>query len=195
MFTTFRSEPSNHWSAPTEVEQEQKLHSLGLAFDKLERVILCTICKYALKPGSRTVSKHPGECHSVPAGARKGLDALIQSLNVSDPERLKPRIDGCTPHPHLAIQIGCACSICEYKTTSLEPMGRHFSKTDAAGEKGKKWVNSITLRMTFRSEEKSMVYVIIIDLVTISNATVCYLYCALSANEGACRTPLQPSRK
>jgi hypothetical protein len=143
MFTTFRSEPSNHWSALTQVEQDHKLQSLGLAFERTERVILCTLCKYALRPGSRTVSKHLGECHSAPAGARKGLNGFIQSLALSDPEKLRPRTDGCTPHPHLAVHTGCACSICEYKTTSLELMGRHFSKTHAAGEKGKKWVRDM----------------------------------------------------
>ena len=143
MFTTFQFEPRNDWGDFTETEQDHKLQSLGLLLDRTDRVILCTLCKYALKPGSRTVSKHLGESHHVPASARKGLDAFIQSLRLLDPEQLRPRADGGVPHPHLAIHTGCACSVCKYKTTSLELMGRHVSKMHDPGKKGKKWIRDL----------------------------------------------------
>lgn len=133
MLTTLRPEPINHWSALTEAEQDQTLQSLSLVFNRTERVILCTRYKYALKPRSRTVSKHLREYHSVTAGARKGLDKFIQSLILSDPEKLGARTDGCEPQLHLAVHTSYAYSNCRYKTTSLELMDQHFSKTHAAG--------------------------------------------------------------
>lgn len=72
----------------------QKLEKLGLYYKKPELAILCIKCGFALKPNSDRISRHLGENHDTAKGSRRGLNPLIRSLNLPDPEGLPLRPDG-----------------------------------------------------------------------------------------------------
>jgi hypothetical protein len=128
-----------NWKSLSGQELYQRLTSLGLVLDTEEKVIICTKCRYALKP-SDAVSKHLGDRHDTSAKARHGLSAFVKQLQLPDPSRLEPRPDGCAPHPNLATKSGVACGQCNYRSTSLDLVQRHIAKTH--GEKGgrKTWL-------------------------------------------------------
>lgn len=89
------------WKSLSSEELGQKLTSLGLIFDRKEKVIICTKCQYALKP-SDAVSKHLGDKHEINAKERHGLHASVEQLQLLDPKKLEPRPDGFAPYPCLA---------------------------------------------------------------------------------------------
>lgn len=93
---------------------------LGLYYDKVEPVLICQQCRYALKPSSETVTRHLGEKHRISASARRGLNRFVASLRLPDPNKLPLRQDGTTPHPHLLIKSGVVCSACYFCSTSID---------------------------------------------------------------------------
>ena len=58
------------------------LADLNLSFDRDNRAVICTRCKYALQPSGQTVSKHLWERYAVNAKRRRGLHALINSVKL-----------------------------------------------------------------------------------------------------------------
>jgi hypothetical protein len=81
-----------------------RLTALGLYYSPVERVLICIQCKYALQPSADAASRHLGAKHSIPAEARRGLAALVRSLDLPDPNTVASRPDGSAPHPHLAVR-------------------------------------------------------------------------------------------
>jgi hypothetical protein len=63
------------WKSLSSQELGQKLTSLSLVLDREEKVIICTKCRYALKP-SDVVSKHLREKHGISAKERHGLNGF-----------------------------------------------------------------------------------------------------------------------
>jgi hypothetical protein len=63
------------WKSLSSQELGQKLTSLSLVLDREEKVIICTKCRYALKP-SDVVSKHLREKHGTSAKERHGLNGF-----------------------------------------------------------------------------------------------------------------------
>lgn len=114
---------------------DYKLTPLGLCFNQPEAAIVCMQCEYALQPSGDCVTRHLGEKHSIPAYARRGLTPLIRELNLPNPNELPSRRDGCSPHPHLAMQTGAACKVCLFRSTSLELVQRHVAKEHGQGSR------------------------------------------------------------
>ncbi|KAK4073268.1 hypothetical protein Purlil1_13123 [Purpureocillium lilacinum] len=106
----------------------EKLRALGLHYNEPERAILCSRCGFALKADADRVSRHLGEKHRVLGKARKGLNHLVQNLQLPDPCSLQARPDHSEKHHHLALQRGAACKHCKFRSTSLELLSRHLKK-------------------------------------------------------------------
>jgi hypothetical protein len=85
-------------------------------------------CKYALNPLAEAVSKHLWSLYEIPLTARKGLNHVVKSLRFPNPSTLLVLHDGSTLHLHLTVLNGAVCKICDFRTTSLELIGRHMSK-------------------------------------------------------------------
>lgn len=118
-----------------------RLEGLDLHLNKPEPVVICTTCRYALKPSGDGIAKHLGEKHGISTSARKGLSALMASLHLHDPNKLNLRKDGCTPHPHLHTQQGIACKRCSFRTTSRDLAKRHVSKEHGLKSGQKIWLS------------------------------------------------------
>ena len=86
------------------------------------------------------MSKHLWEKHQIPTEAREGLNPFVKSLRLPNPNKLELRRDGSAPHPHLAIKSGAACKQCDYRSTSLDLMRRHMSKTHGRKSNRKNWL-------------------------------------------------------
>jgi hypothetical protein len=126
-------------------DQLSKLEGLHLHLNLPEPAIICTLCGYALAVDDDRVGRHLGEKHQVPKGARRKLNALINSLQLPSPETLPKRQDGSTPHPHLRTQDGKACRHCGLRSTSLTVLSQHIRKLHkrelaATGSTGKHWL-------------------------------------------------------
>ena len=124
----------------TRAEADGQLAVLGLYWDRAAAVIICEPSQYALQTKGDRVSRHLGEKHEVSREARAGLTAFIKQLGLPDPNKLDLRPDGLAPHPHLAIQAGASCKWCDYRSTSLELVNRHFSKMHRGRSECQKWL-------------------------------------------------------
>lgn len=60
-------------------------------------------CGFALKTNTDRVLRHLGEAYGLTRKARRGLNQLIQALNLPDLGKLPLRPDGSETHPHLAL--------------------------------------------------------------------------------------------
>jgi hypothetical protein len=118
------------------VEIDSKLPSLGLYYNSTELVLICTRCKYALKPSDRAVSKHLGEKHGISRQAQQGLNHFVQSLALPDPNHLPLQRDGTEPHTHLVVKVGAACRNCKFRSTSVELIQRHGKLHDQTSSRG-----------------------------------------------------------
>ncbi|PON20041.1 hypothetical protein TGAM01_v211085 [Trichoderma gamsii] len=105
---------------------EEKLRSFGLYYNQPEPAIICISCGFALKTNTDRVSRHLGEAHEIARKARRGLNRLVQSLNLPDPGKLPPRPDGSEIHPHLALQNGAACKHCRFRSVSRKVLSQHL---------------------------------------------------------------------
>lgn len=126
-------------SAFTRADSESQLAAIGLHWDRKAAVIICTSCKYALQPRGERVSRHLGENHGVPVRARAGLTAFLAELALPDPNHIDLLPDWTAPHPHLAVQTGASCKRCLFRSTSLELVKRHVSKSHRQASKHKYW--------------------------------------------------------
>lgn len=86
---------SSRWISLWADDRDRRLATLGLFFDRAAHAIVCTQCKYALKPSCNAVSKHLWEKHGTPIKLREGLNAFVKSLELVDPKKLKPLRDNC----------------------------------------------------------------------------------------------------
>ncbi|OBR02115.1 hypothetical protein CH63R_14416 [Colletotrichum higginsianum IMI 349063] len=109
-------------------KQRQRLEALQLYMNKPEPVLICRPCGYALKSFGERVSRHLAEKHDVPKTQRRGLSALVKSLQLGDPNDVAPRPDGLPPHEALTATRGHACRHCSYRTASDDLVCRHLSK-------------------------------------------------------------------
>lgn len=120
---------------------EEAFGKLGLFLNRPEPCIICIACQYALHPSAEAVSKHLWSVHKTPPAARKGLNRVVKSLQFPNPSTLPVRDNGSTLHPHLAVLNGAACKICDFRTTSVELMGRHMSKEHRRKNDRKTWAS------------------------------------------------------
>ncbi|KAH7109557.1 hypothetical protein B0J13DRAFT_663535, partial [Dactylonectria estremocensis] len=97
------------------------LQNLHLHYNLPELAIICTRCA---KSRCRSRRAPFGGVHGVPKSARRGLNSLILTLSLPDPDVLPMS----APHPHLALQVGAACRHCQLRSTSLELLSRHLKK-------------------------------------------------------------------
>lgn len=131
--------------------------NLGLYCNVPEPAILCIKCGFALKADGDRVSRHLGEKHDVAKSARRGLNSLIRSLNLPDPNGLSLRPGDSSPHPHLAIQKGSACKHCGLRSVSEKVLVTHLktshsSEIKLAGRQKRHWLRDhIEERLTFQS--------------------------------------------
>jgi hypothetical protein len=136
MLTTMSS--SNNTDPWTHLSQDavlRRLESIGLILCRVDSVIICICCKYALQPYGQTVSKHLWEKHSIPAKDRAGLNDYVRTLGFQDPNTIPTSRDGSPPHPHLIIHSGATCLQCDYRTTSTNLLQRYLAK-DHGQKKG-----------------------------------------------------------
>ena len=97
----------------------RRLTSVDLYYNEwLEAAILCIKWAIALKPDTDRVSRHLGEKHSVSKQHRRGLNELVRSLILPDPEKLRLQPDGSEPHRHLVQQAGYSCVHCSKRSSS-----------------------------------------------------------------------------
>ncbi|KAK1950832.1 hypothetical protein LY78DRAFT_708415 [Colletotrichum sublineola] len=108
--------------------ERQLLDVLGLSLNAPEPALICRPCGYALKPFGERVSRHLAEKHNVPQSERRGLNGLIKSIGLPDPNEIPLRPDGLPPHPDLTIVIGHACRHCDYRTASTDLISRHVAR-------------------------------------------------------------------
>lgn len=64
----------------------------------------------------------------------------MKHLGLPDPSQLDPQPDHCAPHPHLTVHLGGACRHCDHRSTSLELIRRHLSKTHRCKSDRKHWL-------------------------------------------------------
>jgi hypothetical protein len=77
---------------------------------------------------------------------------VVKSLRFPNPSTLLVRHDGSISPPHLAVLNGAVCKICDFRTTSLELMGRHMSKKHRRKNDRKTWVSDeVELGVRFQS--------------------------------------------
>lgn len=129
--------------------RKQRLDALGLYLNSPEPAIICRLCRFALKPFGDRVTRHLGEKHDVPKAARRGLTAFIRSLDLPDPNKLPLRPDGSPRHPHLDVQRGAACKHCDYRTSSIDLLGRHLAKSHGRKRKTSGWLRDDVMDGTF----------------------------------------------
>lgn len=144
-----RGRPTQAWSALPEADVHRRLTALGLHWDRAAGAIICLSCKYALQTKGERVSRHLGDKHRVEAAARKGLSAFMKHLSLPDPNQLDLLRDHGPPHPQLATHAGAACRQCNFRSTSLELVRRHLSKTHRCKGDRKNWLRD-SLRTDLR---------------------------------------------
>jgi hypothetical protein len=69
-------------------------------YDRDDKVVLCTRCKYALQPFSQRVSRYLWQQHAVDARGRRGLYASDDSIELPDLTTL------CLLLTHQILEIG-----------------------------------------------------------------------------------------
>lgn len=137
---TMKQASSRQASSPfTQANSESQLAPIGLYWDHNSAVIICTSCQYALQPRGERVSRHLGEKHGVPVQARAGFTAFLAELVLPDPNHIDLLPDWTAPHPHLAVQTGASCKRRHFRSTSLELVKRHVSKSHRWASKYKDW--------------------------------------------------------
>ncbi|KAL0764704.1 hypothetical protein CaCOL14_012794 [Colletotrichum acutatum] len=109
--------------------QSRRLEALQLHLNEPEPVLICRPCGYALKPFGERVSRHLAEKHNICKSQRRGLSALVKTLDLGDPNDVAPRPDGLPAHQSLTVTRGHACRHCSYRTASDDLICRHISKT------------------------------------------------------------------
>ena len=97
------------WKSLPLEQAERRLEALGLHYNQPEQALICTRCKYALKPSGETVSKHLWEKHQISPEERHGLSAYVKDLQFTDPNQLPLWQDESEPHPHLSVLPGAEC--------------------------------------------------------------------------------------
>ncbi|KAF6824185.1 hypothetical protein CMUS01_10372 [Colletotrichum musicola] len=107
--------------------ERQRLGNLQLCLNEPEPVLICRPCGYALKPFGEQVGHHLVEKHDVPKSKRRGINSLIKSIGLADPNDIPLRPDGLPLHEALLKVRGYACRHCNYRTASLDLAGRHIS--------------------------------------------------------------------
>lgn len=132
--------PVRSWKSLPLEQAERRLEALGLYYNQPEQALICTRCKYALKPSGVTVSKHFWEKHQIPPEERHGLSVYVKDLHLTDPNQLPPRQDRSEPHPHLSILSGAECRECGYRSTSVKLVGCHVSKAHDLRRKSSDWM-------------------------------------------------------
>ncbi|KAF6795410.1 hypothetical protein CMUS01_15927 [Colletotrichum musicola] len=113
---------------PLTVAETRHLASLGLFVNEPEPVLICRPCGYALKPFGERVGRHLAEKHNVSKSERRGLNALVASIGLGDPNDVPLRPDGVLQHDALAVVHGYACLHCNFRTTSSDLVSRHLLK-------------------------------------------------------------------
>jgi hypothetical protein len=132
--------PVRSWKSQPLEQAARRLEALGLHFNQPEQALICTRCKYALKPSGETVSKHLWEKHQISPEERHGLSAYVKDLHLTDPNQLPPRQDRSEPHPHLSILSGAECRQCGYRSTSVKLVGCDVSKAHDLERERSDWV-------------------------------------------------------
>ncbi|KAF2715921.1 hypothetical protein K431DRAFT_236565 [Polychaeton citri CBS 116435] len=140
MTSLSRQGTSRAWNVLLEFVVDSKLLALGLHWDKDAGAIICTKWRYVLQTKGDRVSRHLGDKHDVPPTLRKGLSAFMKYLSLPDPNQIPPRADYSPPHPHPAVYLGGACKHCDYRSTSLELVRHHLSKTHGCKSDQKHWL-------------------------------------------------------
>ncbi|CEJ83202.1 hypothetical protein VHEMI03222 [[Torrubiella] hemipterigena] len=112
-------------------KQRQQLDVLELHLDEENRVIICKLCQFAIKPAGNRVTRHLADKHGISRHARVGLRKILTILELPDPAKLPPRPDGSPLHPYLERRTCLCCKLCAFKTTSLDLISRHIPKTHA----------------------------------------------------------------
>ncbi|KAF6807511.1 hypothetical protein CPLU01_15788, partial [Colletotrichum plurivorum] len=107
--------------------ERQRLDNLQLCLNEPEPVLIYRPCGYALKPFGERVGRHLVEKHDVPKSKRRGINSLIKSIGLADPNDVPLRPDGLPPHEALLKVRSYACRHCNYRTASLDLVGRHIS--------------------------------------------------------------------
>jgi hypothetical protein len=137
---TRRRYPVRSWKSLPLEQAERRLEALGVYYNQPEQALICTRCRYALKPSGETVSKHLGRNIRSPPEERHGLSAYVKDLHLIDPNQLPPRQDRSEPHPHLSILSGAECRECGYRSTSVKLVGRQVSKAHDLRRKSSDWM-------------------------------------------------------
>ncbi|KAM5357973.1 hypothetical protein ACJZ2D_015716 [Fusarium nematophilum] len=146
-----------HQEIQLSLDQYSRLEKLHLHFNLPEQAIICTLCGYALATDDDRVGRHLGEKHQIAKGARRKINALVNSLQLPSPETLPKRPDGSAPHPHLQLQDGKACRHCGLRSTSSTVLSRHVRQLHAreiaaTRRAGKHWLRDhIVDHLTFQS--------------------------------------------
>ena len=125
---TISSSSSLPSSSLSVIAISEKLSYFNLYLNQPERALICLLCGYALQTRGQQASRHVGDKHGIPRSERKGLTALIQSLALEDPNLLPSREDWSVPHNLLLVSSGYACKSCDFRTTSVDLVQRHFSQ-------------------------------------------------------------------
>jgi hypothetical protein len=107
----------------------QNWSHLPLYLDWGEHLVICSHCQYALSVDGTQASSHLRKKHHIPQDQRNGLDQYLHQHHFQSPGKAQPRSDGLPPHPALQVHPGFQCLQCQYRTTSLDLMGRHLAKT------------------------------------------------------------------
>jgi hypothetical protein len=76
--------PVRSWKSLPFEQAECRLEVLGLHYNQPEQALICTRCKYPLKPSGETVSKHLREKHQISPEERHGLSACVKDLYLTD---------------------------------------------------------------------------------------------------------------
>jgi hypothetical protein len=76
--------PVKSWKTLPLEQAARRLEALGLHLNQPEQALICTRCKYALKPSGETVSKHLWEKHQISPEERHGLSVYVKDLYLTD---------------------------------------------------------------------------------------------------------------
>jgi hypothetical protein len=120
---------------------ESILDTLGLHINKPEHAIICCSCKFALQGSVEAIVKHLAEKHNVPRSTRDETRPLLRLYTFLEPKKLPLRSDRLAPHLHLLMQHGFACRHCSFRTTSVEMLNRHLSKSHEMKRKTTTWLH------------------------------------------------------
>lgn len=112
------------------------LDELYLYVDYEAHALICCRegCRCALSIAGSRVTTHLCNTHHVPAGVRKGLIKLVNSIQgLRNPDDIEPRPDRSAEHIWLQRYKGFLCARCDFCTISLQLITRHFSDPSMEG--------------------------------------------------------------